>query len=343
MPNDFDAGRNCVYKLGKTQAKPTNCLRQDWFYDAARIAMEDFLFQVTQSDYANSAAAPLRVLIPAYIGVSPKEGSGIYDPLISLRDRGLIEFEFYRMTSNLFIDVVDAFDLIVRHRGNPFVFLKVNYFGFSDPCEIALYDAVKNSGGLLLEDNAHGYFTFQERSKHYCDATFFSLHKQFPFSRGGMLHVCGDSMADWSFAGSTFPNWEENPFRYDSGAISLARRRNYERLDELMHCHEELWFPLRTLRGIPYTVPQTYPIALRHCDRFRVYEEINEQGYGVTSLYHTLIEPLRNDPSFAESQRLSACILNIPVHQDVDEFVYPDLVEALAESCVKNHRDPSLA
>ena len=71
-------------------------------------------------------------------------------------------------------------------------------------------------------------------------------------------------------------------------------------------------------------------------DRFKVYLDMNELGFGVTSLYHTLIEPLRDDPRFEESRRLAACVLNLPVHQDVDASLYPDLIDSLKRSCRTN-------
>ena len=66
------------------------------------------------------------------------------------------------------------------------------------------------------------------------------------------------------------------------------------------------------------TVPQSFPILLKNGDRFKIYEILNSKGYGVTSLYHTLIEPLRKD-EFYESLKVSSKILNLPVHQDVNE------------------------
>lgn len=319
--------------IEKTQTQTNRFLQHDWYYGAAREAMQDFLTQAASKAKVQDAATKLTVMLPGYIGVSPKEGSGIYDPIVALSEQNLIEPLFYAMTDDLRIDTLDAFDAINSKAGTPFVFLKVNYFGFSDPCEETLYHAVKQAGGILLEDNAHGFFTYHARLRHLCDATFFSLHKQFPFAHGGMLRVLDENLLDWTFNGSTEPHQGENPEAYDIQAISVACIDNFNTVEALAQQHLNLWTPLRTLKNIAPTVPQTYPLALRSTNRFQVYLDLNEQGYGVTSLYHTLIEPLREDPRFADSRKLADCVLNIPVHQDVDADLYPELIERLAQAC----------
>ncbi len=319
--------------IEKTQTQPNRFLQHDWYYGAAREAMQDFLTQAALAAQQNDANTKLVVMLPGYIGVSPKEGSGIYDPIVALTEQGLIEPLFYAMTDDLRIDLFDTFDAINACAQKPFVFLKVNYFGFSDPCEETLYNAVKQAGGILLEDNAHGYFTYHARLRHLCDATFFSLHKQFPFAHGGMLRIVNEELLDWTFAGSVEPREGEDPNAYNIQAISVTCIDNFNTAEALAQQHLDLWTPLRTLKNIDPTVPQTYPLALRNTDRFQVYLDLNEQGFGVTSLYHTLIEPLREDPRYAQSRKLADCVLNIPVHQDVDTALYPELIERLAQAC----------
>lgn len=60
---------------------------------------------------------------------------------------------------------------------------------------------------------------------------------------------------------------------------------------------------------------------------------MNKNGYGVVSLYHTLIPELRNDKEFIISQELSSHILNLPVHQDVNSDEYVNMLEMLLETC----------
>ena len=62
-------------------------------------------------------------------------------------------------------------------------------------------------------------------------------------------------------------------------------------------------------------VPQSFPIVLHYGDRDRIYREMNAAGFGVVSLYHTLVPAI--DPQlFPASAQLSRRILNLPVHQD---------------------------
>jgi dTDP-4-amino-4,6-dideoxygalactose transaminase len=77
-------------------------------------------------------------------------------------------------------------------------------------------------------------------------------------------------------------------------------------------------------------VPQSFPILLEEADRFEVYTRMNEIGYGVVSLYHTLIEPLRNENYF-RSKKIADNILNLPLHQDISEEELGNMCEKLEE------------
>lgn len=54
------------------------------------------------------------------------------------------------------------------------------------------------------------------------------------------------------------------------------------------------------------------------------------------SLYHTHIEPIKQNDEYKETIELSSKILNLPVHQDVDPNLYPELVRLLVDSCRKH-------
>lgn len=62
--------------------------------------------------------------------------------------------------------------------------------------------------------------------------------------------------------------------------------------------------------------PQTFPILLHDGDRYEVYRKKNRLGYGITSLYHTMIKPIA-DMEDTVINEISNHILNIPVHQDI--------------------------
>lgn len=322
-----------MYEIEKSQTNSDAYQQKSFFYPAAREAMRDFIACYAEN---NANMQPINVLLPAYIGWSPNEGSGIFDPIVGLEQNGIIKASLYAMTDNLEVDILDAMRLIELNQDNGFIFLKVNYFGFSDSNEERLYDEVKARGGVLLEDNAHSFFSYMMRQDHFCDACFFSLHKQFPFDEGGMLRVLNKDLESLLYSGKPLPSAGGNPFAYDWAAISAARRSNFFALYELLGNHLDLWTPLRSISSDDRVVPQTLPILLNDCDRFGVYKDLNSQGWGVTSLYHTLVEPIYNSQRFSESVKISESILNLPVHQDVDPSLYVRFVDSLTSACVSN-------
>ena len=46
---------------------------------------------------------------------------------------------------------------------------------------------------------------------------------------------------------------------------------------------------------------------------------MNRAGYGVVSLYHTMIVQLNDEEQFPEANFISRHILNFPIHQDIDD------------------------
>jgi len=76
-------------------------------------------------------------------------------------------------------------------------------------------------------------------------------------------------------------------------------------------------------------VPQTLPVLILNRPRDTLYFELNNLGYGVVSLYHTLIEPIR-EADFPESHWLSKRILNLPVHQDASVEMLEAMVVQIA-------------
>jgi dTDP-4-amino-4,6-dideoxygalactose transaminase len=80
--------------------------------------------------------------------------------------------------------------------------------------------------------------------------------------------------------------------------------------------------------------PQSYPVMIRNGSRDRLYHEMNAAGFGVVSLYHTLISQISSD-CFPATAKVSRHILNLPVHQDASEKVLESMVRELA-SRVRN-------
>lgn len=297
---------------------------EDYYYDSAREGMFDLLKNMTNEGLINT------IFLPGYIGWSQREGSGIFDPINKLKE---LTVQYYKMNSQLDIDLDDLEQRIRNLSSRNFAVLIVNYFGFIDPRIEELSSEIKRHKGWIIEDNAHGFFTNLYSNIGLSDATFFSLHKMFPFSKGGSLRIINERLKAFDYCGNSLCDTTTNPWLYDVKKIAFARRNNYEHLEKLINLEKylHLFKPLkkRLNQGI---VPQTFPILIERGDRNRIYRLMNDAGYGVVSLYHTLIEPLRIE-EYKSSLNLSQHILNLPVHQDVDLKHYEEMISLLAKYC----------
>ncbi len=285
-------------------------------FPSARRAFREFLRAVCKQGNET-------VLLPSYVGWSAREGSGVFDPV---RELGL-PFAFYRMDDRLHIDVKHL-DRALRARPARVVVL-IHYFGFVDPSYDDAVSVARSHGALVLEDEAHAMLTdlVGGASGRLGDASIFSLPKLLPVAQGGAL-LAGTGrehlLETVASAGPDLPS----PWEYDLRAISIRRIENYRILTGLLRPLSGIVDPLR---GDPAggEVPQTYPLLLRGLPRDSVYFSMNEAGYGVVSLYHTLIEPIARE-DFPESHDIAGRVLNLPVHQDVAPSSLEGLVERLA-------------
>ena len=285
------------------------------YYDRARDAMVDIVQKYFEKGYKD-------IFLPGYIGWSPKEGSGIFDPL---NDISGLTRHYYRMTKDLCIDAEILERTLVSHS----IVLLVNYFGFRDNHLNEIIEMAHRKDCVVIEDNAHGFFTYFCKGKTKADATFFSLHKMFPFETGGGLIANDHSI--YGLKGSKEP-LKVSPFLYDINAIAKRRAENYKALLELMVGYESYFIPLRNEEYLNNNVPQTLPIEVKTGNRNKIYEIMNEKGYGVVSLYHTMIEELRND-KHEDALWLSQRVMNLPVHQDCDISLYRGMINKLLDAC----------
>lgn len=258
------------------------------------------------------------VLLPAYIGWSAREGSGVFDPV---RASG-VRYRFYRMRRDLTIDVDDV-SRLVRERP-PRAVVLIHYFGWPDPHAAEVAELARDAGAAVLEDEAHAlYSDFIGRAcGRFGDACIYSLHKMLPFPSGGMIAFNAAAL-DIRPGGEVVAD----PFEYDWLAISRARRANAAALLDMIASLAGKVDPLWT--DLPAgVVPQTLPVIVREADRDRLYERMNDAGFGVVSLYHTLVDVIRAD-SFPDAHWLSRHIMNLPVHQDVDPAQLAPMVDRL--------------
>lgn len=271
---------------------------------------------------AGASAGDL-VLCPAYVGWSPREGSGVLDPLVSLE----LEVGFYRVGADLRVDVTDLAAQL-KARSTAGVVL-IHFFGHVDPSYLEIVRAIRESGAWCLEDEAHALFTdlVSGTCGRLGDASVLSLHKMLPVTAGGALLINeGDRLSlAGLYEGRESPSmlWE-----YDLAGIASQRRRNAAEVAAMLAPFVGRVDPLWPLFGKSGEVPQTYPVVLRNANRDAVYRVMNAEGYGVVSLYHTLVEGI--DPTrYPLSHQLSRTILNLPIHQDLRTEQLADLVAHL--------------
>lgn len=301
----------------KTAVDPTTARAPSLFYDSARAGMLDFLTQ-------RLAAQPgLRVLLPSFIGWSPHEGSGVFDPVRELD----LAATFYRVHDDLSVDVADLEGCL--DGGGPAVVVLIHYFGRTDPELAKVASIVERHDAVLVEDLAHGFFTARAGGPagRFGGVLMYSLHKMFPTpeSRGGMVSYPDASLLTGQE--STRPDLAGYLLDYDWREIGERRRAHYIDLEQRLRNLADsvggfdlLWPDLPE-----HDVPQTLPVRIQGSGRDDIYARMNAEGFGMVSLYHTLIPELRDNPQMVA---LSKTVINFPVHQDMR----PDQREALVDS-----------
>jgi dTDP-4-amino-4,6-dideoxygalactose transaminase len=267
------------------------------------------------------------VLLPSFIGWSAREGSGVYDPVTSIGADAV----FYRMDENLLIDAEDVQRKIRERR--PRVFVLIHYFGYPDPNAAVLAAYARKHGVLVLEDEAHAmlFDVVGGVCGRAGDAVAFSLHKILPFCNGGVLllnqSICDDVRVQMEASrqlSDLLPFWE-----YDLHSIASVRRRNAEQLITALAVLADRVKPLFPSLP-PGIVPQTLPVIVQRKNRDQLYFEMNAAGFGVVSLYHTLIDRV-NAQEFPESHALASRIMNLPVHQDAEPEQLTAMIDKLRE------------
>lgn len=251
------------------------------------------------------------LVLPGYIGWSPREGSGVYDPVVTSG----IRHHFYRLHDDLTVDVDDLRRLLAQGRGQ--VVLVIHYFGRTDPAITAIGELCRSAGAVLVEDLAHGLCTYElgGEAGRVGDAALFSLHKMLPIDGGGFVRYSDPALVTAQSETTAQPL--RSMLDYDVRAIALARRERGLGLRDLLlelpghgEDFELLWPDISAIDA-----PQTLPVRVLSGNRDGVYAWLNDNGVGAVSLYHTLIPQARGlQPTL---DRLSSQILNLPVHQDV--------------------------
>ena len=202
------------------------------------------------------------ILLPAYIGWSSREGSGVFDPVEEVGAK----FRFYRLNRDLSIDLEDLRSQLAA--GCPRLLVIIHYFGFPDRNLAEVAALARSRGVLILEDEAHALYS--DWIGGICgrlgDAAIMSLHKVLPFESGGLLILNRpNDVAASAVSDSPMRKWlDRSPLDYDLFEIAKARRHNARQLLELLSPLTGRAYPLFPILpdGI---VPQTLPVIIARC------------------------------------------------------------------------------
>lgn len=282
---------------------------RSWFdFPRARDAFKEYLISLDVKDNE-------RVLLPNYIGFSDREGSGVFDPVV----QASVNFALYKLDDSLHIDIESVESYFID--GGIALIVIIHYFGYVDPNYRTVLNLARRYGVRVLEDQAHSLFTdlIGGLTGRDCDASIYSLHKMFPVVSGGAMSISGSNRQ------SRYTEVASLCVNYDMKRMSEIRVRNAKYLSKRLHGYQDI---LTLLRPVVFegVVPQSFPILIKDFDRDRLYELLNAEGYGVVSLYHTMISEISNNSSFITNS-VSKKIMNLPVHHDVNE----DMLDVLCD------------
>jgi dTDP-4-amino-4,6-dideoxygalactose transaminase len=258
-----------------------------------------------------------QIFIPAYIGLSPREGSGIFDPI----KKSKIKYYFYRLDKNLNIDFNNLANQILENPKS--LILLVHYWGFLDPNHEKIRLLAADNNCLIIDDFAHALFTFFKYPFINFNFGILSLHKMFHYSEGGVLisknPIFNLNKYDLSF------------FEYNITEIIEKRISNYYIiLKELKKIDNPNILILRD--NLKNNVPQSFPILIKnHNLKEFLYIELNKAGFGVLSLYYQLITEI--DYSYINERDISSRILNLPLHQDVNSDLLIEMISHIDILC----------
>jgi dTDP-4-amino-4,6-dideoxygalactose transaminase len=254
-----------------------------------------------------------KILLPSYIGINDKEGSGVFDPISAKK----VGYEFYRLNKDLSIDMDDLCEKIKDSSIR--AVLLIHYFGFVQ-CDLEkIVKICKKNNLYLIEDCAHA---FMSKYNNKCvgkfgDVSFFSLHKYLPITDGGALVINNDKIKDPQITDHFISEKTLRLlYQYDMKLINQVRRKNYKFLSKKIEQISGLDILYKNLpSGI---VPLNFPVIVKNKNRDDIYFKLLDKGIETTALYYRIIEQI-DERQFPISHYVSDHILNLPIHQDITQ------------------------
>jgi dTDP-4-amino-4,6-dideoxygalactose transaminase len=268
-----------------------------------------------------------KVLIPAYIGLSLEEGSGILDPIKESNST----FDFYNIDAHLDPNLESLEAMLTSFK--PSHVLVVNYFGFISANRTQVFELLSKYSVCIIEDFAHMLDSLHG-TRHFpqlADFEVYSLHKTIGAGVGGGALLCKSS--EFGFEETISTDSLSLFAKSDLDYISKLRFRNYDYLLERMkslYC--DCIQPFFSDGRKPIS-PLNFPLRLRDLEtRHRLYEFLVEAQILPTALYHRLVKELQLE-QYSLSLKVSQTILNLPTHQDVELEELDAMVEKVRNFC----------
>jgi len=301
--------------ITKSAKNKRNFLKKAYFTNSAREGWELILRTLEPSS---------KILLPSYIGITDREGSGIYDPVINVG----IEHDFYLLNDDLTISLSEIEKNIKNEDYN--LILLVHYFGFKINNIDEIVKLCKKHNIIVVEDCAHLYnynlINFTDVGT-FGDFTFYSLHKFFPFENGGMLIQNNSTAFPLNYSEIKLTHQLSSELiKYDVKAIADKRRKNFNTLNKLIGNISGIR-SLKIMRD--GDIPHNYPIIVENGLREKLYFWLMGKNVPLIALYYRLINPLQKE-KYLTMQNISNEILNLPIHQDItteDIIYFVDLIK----------------
>lgn len=302
--------------IEKSATNPLRFARRFAFTSSARVAWRLILESISFPDGTS-------MLLPAYVGITEREGSGISDPIEQTR----APYTLYRVDDHL-RPVTDELENMIATGKHPLL-LVVHYFGIVHVDLQRLKAVCERHNTVLVEDCAHVPWPLHSDSGpgSVGDAAFYSLHKSIAVPTGGILRVNDSQMSLSPVRGTDCCDRAclEQFIRTDMDAVASKRRRNYRWLVDRLSNVNGVTVMYADIGDL---VPHDFPIRIHDGLREKLYFKLLKENLPTIALYYRLIAAITPD-DFPVSHAVSRSILNLPVHQDTDTDDLEYLTERL--------------
>src|SRR3989338_8430323 len=225
-----------------------------------------------------------KILMPAYIGETDTDGSGVFEPIRNTRT----SYDFYSVSRKLAPNMAEIEKKL--RTGNYGALFIIHYFGFPqcNPAEVrALCDKF---GVAFIEDCAHTCCSKVNQRKlgTFGDFSLFSVHKLVATKGGGFLLKNKEfNMEPLDKNKKISPDDMQLFFTSNWEKINKIRLRNYNYLLDALRNEKliEIMYP----KLEPGIIPLNFPILIKNNLREKVYFQMIDRGVITIALYYRLI------------------------------------------------------